>query len=218
MLSGTLGAVTSNSGSFFTITGLASVPGTVTSPTLPAYLTISGAASSGNNGTFQITQQLSPSSVVIANPDGVASDANNGALTWSISYYAGIQPLPVLGFPGAVIGGNSNQCVGCQFPGTPGTTNGAGFWTTFRSILGTWKSANTWYVNVILRFSQGDLSSGNDFSPWSTEGDGNPEGTWGLWYTVINNVAVQSRTTSNTLSTFNGFVDATIANAPGVSY
>ena len=215
VLSGASASVTTASGKFFTVTGLASVPSTVTSTTLPAYLTISGAASSGNNGTFQVTQWVSSNSVVVANPDGIATDANNGSLTWGISYYPGIQPMPVWGFPSAVWGGNTNQCMGCQFPGVKNSFDGSGFWTTLRSLLKTWKSAQTWYVNIILRFSPGDLSAGNDFSPWSSLGDGNPDGTWGNWYTVVNNVAEQARLTDNQMSPFNAFVDATVANQAG---
>jgi len=46
------------------------------------YLTLSGADSAGNNGTFQITDVLSPTSVQISNPSGTAVDANNGSITW----------------------------------------------------------------------------------------------------------------------------------------
>jgi len=51
-------------------------------------ITISGAASAGNNGTFEILSVVSATSVTIANIYGVAGDANNGALVWS-------EPAPV---------------------------------------------------------------------------------------------------------------------------
>ena len=41
-----------------------------------------GAATSNNNGVFQITEYLSPTSVSYANPFAVASDANNGSIAW----------------------------------------------------------------------------------------------------------------------------------------
>ncbi|MGE3319989.1 MAG: hypothetical protein AB7I18_11910 [Candidatus Berkiella sp.] len=46
------------------------------------FLTVTGAASAGNNGTFEIITYLSSSSVVIINAVGIAPDANNGSLTW----------------------------------------------------------------------------------------------------------------------------------------
>lgn len=47
------------------------------------FLTISGAASAGNNGTFQIVEVLSATSCRVRNASAVASDANNGAITWT---------------------------------------------------------------------------------------------------------------------------------------
>lgn len=47
-------------------------------------LELGGAASAGNNGSFPIAAVLSVSSLVIANEDAVAPDANNGAITWSV--------------------------------------------------------------------------------------------------------------------------------------
>lgn len=46
------------------------------------YLTISGASSAANNGTFKILKWLSATSVTIINSSGVASDVNNGAISW----------------------------------------------------------------------------------------------------------------------------------------
>jgi hypothetical protein len=49
------------------------------------FLTIAGAASGGNNGTFQIVNVVSATSCWIRNASGVAGDANNGTvgLTWA---------------------------------------------------------------------------------------------------------------------------------------
>jgi len=45
-------------------------------------ITISGAASGGNNGTFPIIQVVSPTSVIVTNASAVPSDGNNGAIHW----------------------------------------------------------------------------------------------------------------------------------------
>ena len=47
------------------------------------FLTVSGAASGGNNGTFLIVAFISAVSVQVANAAGVAPDGNNGAITWT---------------------------------------------------------------------------------------------------------------------------------------
>ena len=61
-----------------TITGLTGMTPLSTN----RYLTITGAASTNNNGTFKILSFLSSTSVTIINFSGVASDANNGSITW----------------------------------------------------------------------------------------------------------------------------------------
>jgi hypothetical protein len=62
-----------------TLTGLANM----TSSAVGQPITISGAASAGNNGTFIITAVLSSSSVTINNSSAVAPDANNSHILWS---------------------------------------------------------------------------------------------------------------------------------------
>jgi hypothetical protein len=49
----------------------------------PNSITISGAASPGNNGTFPIVAYVSATSIKILNYNGVAGDANNGSIVWS---------------------------------------------------------------------------------------------------------------------------------------
>lgn len=52
------------------------------------YITISGAASAANNGTFKISVFTSATSVDVYNPSAVVPDANNGAVAWTtVSYY-----------------------------------------------------------------------------------------------------------------------------------
>lgn len=49
-------------------------------------ITISGAASAGNNGTFPITNFVSATSVDILNTAAVVPDASNGAISWAGSW------------------------------------------------------------------------------------------------------------------------------------
>lgn len=62
-----------------TITGLTGM----TAQSVGRFLTLSGAASGGNNGTFLIVVYNSATSVDVANATAVASDANNGSITWT---------------------------------------------------------------------------------------------------------------------------------------
>ncbi len=61
-----------------TITGLMGM----TANSVGRFLSVSGAASASNNGTFRIITLVSGTSVTISNSTGVAPDVNNGALVW----------------------------------------------------------------------------------------------------------------------------------------
>jgi hypothetical protein len=148
-------------------------------------------------------------------PGGVASDANNGSISWSLSYFTGLQPMPVWGFPGQVWGGNTNQAIGVQLPGAANAQQTAAYFTTMRTLCATWKNANVWYDRIILDFSV--TSAWDEFSPWLTAGSGNPGGdTWSDKGTVVNNVLVSGRTTTAQFSKFNAFCVGTqpYANTP----
>lgn len=76
---GAVASITAFSGGVSTITGLTGMG----SDSVGRFLTVSGASSSGNNGTFLIITLNSATSVDVSNPAGVAPDANNGAITWT---------------------------------------------------------------------------------------------------------------------------------------
>jgi hypothetical protein len=63
----------------------------MTAQSIGRTLNISGAATVGNNGSFQITQYISATSVKVYNPSGAAPDANNGAITWQEREYYSLQ-------------------------------------------------------------------------------------------------------------------------------
>jgi hypothetical protein len=71
-------SITTVLGGIVTITGLLNM----TQNSVGHFLTISGAATVANNGTFLITAFISATSVSYANASGVAPDANNGAIFW----------------------------------------------------------------------------------------------------------------------------------------
>ena len=200
------------SGNFATLTGLSNLPSGLTSVTLPAYITISGAASAGNNGTFQVTAWISASSITVAMPGGVASDANNGSIAATISYFPALQPMPVWGFPGAVWGGNTSQAIGVQMPGTVNQYNVPGLVTGLQSVLATVKSAQSWYVSIVLRFAMSgtDLAAGTEFSPWSTESTGNPNGTWSTWGKNVGGVWKPAWITGVQFGAFDAFCGGTM--------
>ena len=65
--------------------GLAPLTGLtgMTANSVGNWLTVSGAASAGNNGTFLIVAFTSATAVTIANAAGISSDINNGAISWT---------------------------------------------------------------------------------------------------------------------------------------
>lgn len=78
---GAVASITTKSGSLMTLTGLTGM----TANHVGRNITITGAASGANNGTFPIAVYLSATSVQITNAAGVANDANNGAISWTVS-------------------------------------------------------------------------------------------------------------------------------------
>lgn len=219
VLSGATASLASSSGAFVTVTGLAGLTAGVTSLTLPGYLTIGGAATASNNATYQITQYLSSTSCVIAAPGAVVPDANNGALSWNVSYYPGLQPAPVVGFPGKVVGGNSNQAVGVQLPGAANSVDTSAYFAQLRSLVRLWKSAGTFYPWFVLSFG-GDTQvpdaggSGSviasEFTPWTlSSGLGNPDGTWGTWAKRSGTLDVVARVSGAPMGQFDCFIDGT---------
>lgn len=80
-LSGQTGAAATigTSGPIATITGLTGM----TANSVGNFLTLSGAATSGNNGTFLIVAFNSATSVNISNASAAAPDANDGAISWT---------------------------------------------------------------------------------------------------------------------------------------
>lgn len=81
-------ALTGQAGSAATITGTApdmtigSLTG-MTSESINTFITIEGADSVGNNGTFLITEFTNANTIVILNASGIGGDANNGAIDWT---------------------------------------------------------------------------------------------------------------------------------------
>jgi hypothetical protein len=78
---GTGASITAFSGGLATVTGLTGM----TEASVLHVLSLGAAAAPGNIGTFQIVQQVSSSSVIVANANGSAPDANNGSITWTES-------------------------------------------------------------------------------------------------------------------------------------
>jgi hypothetical protein len=67
------------------------------------------------------------------------------------------------------------------------------FFNSLRSLIRIWKSANTYYPWFIFSFNAGAGGIGDDYSPNSSIGAGNPDGTWGRWGKTVAGVVVQSR-------------------------
>jgi len=75
---GSSASIASIASGIVTISGLTGM----TDSSIGRFITISGADTSANNGTFLITAVNSATSVDYSNPSGVAPDANNGSIEW----------------------------------------------------------------------------------------------------------------------------------------
>jgi hypothetical protein len=188
---------------FLTVTGLTGLA----LENIGSMLTVSGSAHPTNNGTFQIVDVLSATSCVIANPVGVAADA--GPLTWAVASYPWIPPGLAFGSPGQVWGAGE----GLAPPIDLGSNRG-GVWQptelasagaqplyswglqinsleiqTIRGLVKTWKSAGTYYPNIIICY---DGPQGA-YNRTHHAGSGNPDGTFGDIGTLVAGVWVPTR-------------------------
>lgn len=194
---GTTASITSFSGGFATLSGITGV----TTSSVGQFVVVSGASNSANNGTFQISQYLSPTAVLIANSSAVTPDANNGAITWTIGSYPAVGPAPAFATPGVAIGTNPSISIGLSVS--------SAYISGLRSLVRLWKTANSFFPWIVISFAGGDGSTGMEFSPNSTPGAGNPDGTWGTWAKRVNGVSVRARDTSVGVSKFDAFCDGT---------
>lgn len=193
--SGTACSISSTGGSGVTgvTTGFAHVTGLIgMAGATQHYLTISGAATAANNGTFQVVAVVDDTEVIIANPSAVAPDANNGAIDYALAQYPYIGPAPVWGSPDFVWG----------VPWTWGVNADPLIIESIRAVLKRWKSSATYYPYIIISFGGGDSTAGTEFSPNSGQGTGNPDGTWGDFGKLVDGAWVPAKTTLNPFTAF----------------
>ncbi len=167
-----------------------------------AIITVSGSANPTNNGRFQIVEVLSATNCVIANPDAVTPDSS---LTWEVASYPWIPPALAFGTPGTVWGEGEDGIppvdTGDNIGGIwqPATPVGAGespdySWglritsleiVSIRSLVKTWKSAGTYYPNIIVCYDfpnaysrNGSSGAENPNSSFGPIGEENHNGVW----------------------------------------
>jgi hypothetical protein len=173
------------------------------------WLTLSGAPVSGNNGTFRIVSVLSPTSCKVANPAG---GVDGGPIAWSVGDYPFIAPGPAWGTPGFTFGQGESET-----PPIDTGVNRGGTWQpaaslpgygpqlswglsvnsnvvdSIRLILKRWKSARTYFPNIVIAFDGGTGVAGSAYSPLSSTGSGNPDGTFGTYGQNVSGVWRPSR-------------------------
>lgn len=194
---GTAASITALSSGFATVTGLTGMAASSTTQCL----VLTNGASAGNNGTFPIASVINSTSVTIANPSGVAGDANNGAIRWTLGTYPALGPAPAWGTPGLTWGASTTRSWGLNVS--------SDYVAGLRSLVRLWKGAATFFPWIIVSFAGADGTAGSEFSPLSSQGSGNPDGTWGSWAKTVNGVSVPSRTAGLPLSRFDAFCDGT---------
>lgn len=189
---GLLGAhasITVASGGMVTLTGLSGLGSTNVGNTL----SVSGAASGGNNGVWRIEQVFSGTSCLVSNPTAVAPDANNGSITWSIDSYPTVGPGAAKGAPGHVKG-DLTRSKGLSCP--PGVIAGV------REILSEWKRASSYYPEILVAFDGGTGLAGNTFSPYSSPGVGNPDVHFAHFGKYVAGASVPARVIGGPLGKF----------------
>jgi hypothetical protein len=187
----------------------------LTADNLHQWLTLGRSSEPGNDGTWPIVQIIDGISCVIANPNGLP-DA--GADTWSISAYPYIGPAMPWGtgaYDGSVFGqgelslpplDHGSNVGGVWQPTTTSTNLPVASWgldvsatviQTIRGLLGGpasgWKNAGTWYRDIVVAFDGVDGTAGSAYSPNSSPGSGNPDGTFGEHGKLVAGVWVPTR-------------------------
>lgn len=186
------------------------------------WVTISGAAHAANNGIFPIVQVLSATSCVVANPAGTGTAGDTGA--WVVSAYPFLGPSMPWGAPGTTWGAGELQTpaldTGSNVRGvwepTIGGSQPSGAWglvmgnaainppppssaviQSVRALLRQWKSAATYYESILVAFDGANGAAGSAYSPNSTPGSGNPDGTFGGHGKLVGGVWVPNRLVSS---------------------
>jgi hypothetical protein len=185
------------------------------------WLTTTSGAHGFSNQTGQILELVSPTSCYVSNP--AAPGSSTDMVSWSIAYYPYIAPGPVWGTPGYTFGqGESNasavpvdlgssvggvwQPTTSVFGNSPtlswGLSCSAAVIQSLRSLVQAWKSATTYYPQIIIAFDGGTGAPGSAFSPYSSQGNGNPNGTFGSVGESVGGVWVPSRLVSSPLDCY----------------
>ncbi len=132
------------------------------------YLTLSGAASGGNNGTFKIAVYTSATSVDVYNSSAVVPDANNGAVAWtSTSYYeyatnfdlydwVNQQSTQVLDDPDSYVKGVAGPIAAFSAVGLSGGTRGT---STSSDWVAAFAALATVRVNQVVPLVSADATS-----------------------------------------------------------
>jgi hypothetical protein len=180
-------------------------------------LTITGSAHRENNDTFQIVRVTSAFTCTVVNASGIV-DA--GPLGWSISRYGWMPPALALGSPGTVWGEGETLT-----PSKDTGSNSRGLWRpttipgigqrptyswglrissleieTVRGLVKAWKSARTYYPNLIVCYGAPASFSPTGSAPY------NPDGNFG---SVGVNVGGVWRPTRFVASNFDAYCQGT---------
>lgn len=94
---------------------------------------------------------------------------------------------PVFGAAGKVFG-DTTYSIGLNVPSQVALL--------LRQNLMLWKSDGTYYPWIIISFNGGTGTVGDEFSPNSGTGTGNPDGLWGRWGKTVAGVVVASRSST----------------------
>ena len=194
----------------------------VTGASVGQWVNLTGAINAANDGVFPIVQVISSSVVVIANPNAVAPDAGSLAWTlveypwlapgpvwgapsftdangktWTPPTFGNGQLAPGPLDTGSNVGGvwqpSSLSSASSSATMSWGLNLSADWIQSIRALLKTWKSGGTYYPNIIISFDGLAQVPGSSYSPYSTPGSGNPDGSFGPHGKNVGGVWVPTR-------------------------
>lgn len=145
--SGSAVSLTTLTANGINVTGLTGM----TAESVGRFLTIFGAASASNNGTFLIDGYVNDGYVTIVNASAVASDANNGSINWVERYpYSLEDDLNFVRTDRKLIKGTTNFYDAVPTYQRP-TAIGSNVPANLTNIAGKTLDAHAWVVNRVYR-------------------------------------------------------------------
>lgn len=169
-----------SAGGFATVSGLSGM----SAADVGRVIMTTNAFQAAHIGAFRIEFFVNSTTVTVSCGVSLGPDANNGSIHWDVRQFAELAPGPAWGNTSTTWGDMTRSW---------GLANPPGVMAGVISILRQWQSEHSFYPETMICFSGGSGAPGTDLCPYSTEGAGNPDGTWAHFSKISGGASVPAR-------------------------